>query len=320
MKKRKIYFIAILILFVIFGFGLYKSKLFAGTSENVIGWLWGGSDNGAGNSTGLGWVSMNNTTSGGATSYGVNIPVADGAVTGYAWSENIGWISFNNGDLIGCPDGNCSAQRINNKITGWARIMSIPQAGVNAGGWTGYIKLSGTGYGITINPDNTLSGYSWSDELGWIDFSRAFVTTPKTIEANLTASPPSGSAPLTVDFTATVVPEGTTASGNITYDLDCANDGGSYEDTYTTGETSHTFIDKCTYNTSSTASVKVTREGVSVTSPTGILINFCGDSSKTGSEECDEGANNGACPKTCSATCTVNNCGSSRPWREVSPN
>jgi hypothetical protein len=123
-----------------------------------------------------------------------------------------------------------------------------------------------------------------------------------------------------VDLTATVKPEETTASGNITYELDCTNDG-SYEETYTTGETSHTFTDNYTYTISSIASVKVTREGVSVTPITGISISFCGNGSKTGSEECDEGAaDNGACPKTCSATCTVNNCVSSRPWREVSPN
>ena len=34
----------------------------------------------------------------------------------------------------------------------------------------------------------------------------------------------------------------------------------------------------------------------------------CGNGIKEGSEQCDNGGNNGACPKTCSASCTTNNC------------
>ncbi len=34
----------------------------------------------------------------------------------------------------------------------------------------------------------------------------------------------------------------------------------------------------------------------------------CGNSIKEGTEQCDDGVNNGACPKTCSASCTSNSC------------
>jgi hypothetical protein len=45
-------------------------KVSAGTDENSSGWLWGGSDDGAGNPTGLGWISLNNNNGSGAVSYG----------------------------------------------------------------------------------------------------------------------------------------------------------------------------------------------------------------------------------------------------------
>ena len=137
---------------------------------NVTGWLWGGSDDGAGNNTGVGWISVNNTN------YGVSIPSSNGAVSGYAWSENIGWISFNSGDLAGCV-GASGARREGDFLKGWARIMSIPQAGANAGGWLGCISLSGSNYGVQISKMLGVGSgshtYAWSDELGWIDFGQA---------------------------------------------------------------------------------------------------------------------------------------------------
>ena len=36
---------------------------------------------------------------------------------------------------------------------------------------------------------------------------------------------------------------------------------------------------------------------------------LCGDGVVDAGETCDAGVNNGVCPKNCSATCTVNNCG-----------
>jgi len=35
----------------------------------------------------------------------------------------------------------------------------------------------------------------------------------------------------------------------------------------------------------------------------------CGDGNTGGTEQCDNGASNGACPATCSSSCTLNNCG-----------
>lgn len=160
------------------------SKTKAGIGNGGTGWLWGGSDDGAGNNTGLGWLSLNNTNTGGATDYGVNIPSADGNLSGYAWSSNSGWIDFAPAGPYPASPNN-SAMRVGNNLKGWARIVSLPQAGVNAGGWDGWIKLgSETGdpitYGITLNADGTITkgsntSYAWSKELGWIDFSKASI-------------------------------------------------------------------------------------------------------------------------------------------------
>jgi hypothetical protein len=154
------------------------SDLLAATTD-TSGWIWGGTDDGAGTPTGVGWISANNSNTGAFVTYALNIPQTDGSLSGYAWSENLGWISFNPGDLIGCPDGNCISARSSDTLVGWARILSIRDALLtgNSGGYQGWIHLNGVGYGIKINSDSTITkgattSYAWSDEFGWLDFSK----------------------------------------------------------------------------------------------------------------------------------------------------
>jgi hypothetical protein len=104
-------------------------------------------------------------------------------MNGYAWSENIGWVSFNESDLSGCPQGQCVAKRDGINIKGWARILGIKDAAAvgNSGGWQGWLSLSGPGYGLKLDTDNNKfqsGSYAWSDELGWVDFSRVTFTPP----------------------------------------------------------------------------------------------------------------------------------------------
>lgn len=172
-----------------------SGKLVLGSHTTVTGWLWSGtSDNalpgctapGAGtiNCGGAGWINLNHTNpppyTPGAISYGINIPLTDGLVTGEAWSSNLGWIDFaptGGWPTTGCGILSCptwSARREGNNLTGWARIVSIANAGTNAGAWDGWIKLSGPSYGVQINTavtPNTVIGYGWSNELGWINFN-----------------------------------------------------------------------------------------------------------------------------------------------------
>ncbi|MBP5993498.1 MAG: hypothetical protein KA731_01180 [Candidatus Moranbacteria bacterium] len=180
-------------LLLVAGFVVGVQVIKAGNSQNTIGWLWGGMNATSGGNTSLGWVSMNSRDcdadgngtvdvagcpAGAIPDYGVNVPLSDGAVRGYGWSENYGWLSFNAADVAGCPVGGCSAQRVGNALTGWARVLSIRDAAANSGGWSGYVSLdsgttgSGVPYGVTV-AGNIISGYAWSDELGWIDFGRA---------------------------------------------------------------------------------------------------------------------------------------------------
>ncbi len=178
------------------------SAIRAGVGENLAGWAWGGNDdsNATGKgviASGLGWLSMNNTNAGGGVSYGVNVPLADGDLTGTAYSENLGYIAFDNsgGYLAGCPDGNCVAKRVGNSLQGWARFVEIAKASAigNSGGWSGWIKLNGLSYGVTIGSDGKLSGSAWSDELGWISFSGlsygATIAMPIVPTVSITANP-----------------------------------------------------------------------------------------------------------------------------------
>lgn len=213
--------LSIFIIACMFAFGAaVKTK--AGTDDSARGWIWGGSDDGNMTGagiipTGVGWISMNcidresetsKTCVGEVTDsslqlwdYGVNIPDGNGNLSGYGWSENLGWISFQ--DSAGClSGGDCNARRDGNNLKGWARIMSISQAGINAGGWQGWISLNsencdsdGNGwldvacggtndnlsgavsdYGVSIDGNtDKLSGFAWSDELGWLDFENVSI-------------------------------------------------------------------------------------------------------------------------------------------------
>jgi len=173
-KGRKLFFTLALFLLVFAAASVVKIQ--AGTEHSASGWMWGGGTGvfGDGTNTNVGWISVNSVNQGGAVNYGLNIPDGNGDLTGYVWSENIGWISFNAADASGCPDSNCKASRVTgNNLKGWARILSIKDAlaAGNSGGWQGWISLSGPQYSVKID-GNSLSGYAWSDELGWIDFSR----------------------------------------------------------------------------------------------------------------------------------------------------
>lgn len=179
-----------------------------------------------GNESGYGWISINSLNcdaddngvfdnpncSGGVVKYGVNIPSDNGSmspVTGYAWSENLGWINFGSSCPPGSTDPNCTPPpgcrdgvfRDGNQLVGCARIVSIARAAAvgNSGGWQGWIKMSGPGYGVTISGNSILGCNSinkscaWNGEdvgaggniangLGWFDFSNLAFVPPKRLK------------------------------------------------------------------------------------------------------------------------------------------
>lgn len=76
-------------------------------------------------------------------------------VTGFAWSENTGLISFNSANCDTDNDGK------SNGGTG------CPASGTTM-----------SSYGVNIASDGKLSGYAWSENIGWITFNRDNANTP----------------------------------------------------------------------------------------------------------------------------------------------
>lgn len=143
--------------------------------HNLEGWAW---------SETIGWISFSCKNQNPNIDYGVDFDSISGLLSGYAWSEHLGWISFNQSDLAGCPSGACEARLASGNLNGWARVYrAIVGGGQTLGGFEGWIKLSGTGYGVTLentipDPDEFL-GWVWGGDsndineavTGWISFN-----------------------------------------------------------------------------------------------------------------------------------------------------
>lgn len=135
-------------------------------------------------SSNIGWIAM----SGAAHNVTVN---TDGTLSGYAWSSNIGWIRF--GGLSGFPTGGGTVAQnanlvetapgsLNYELRGWARACAGAAnvascsggAHPDAGGWDGWIALSGTDHGISLSAVGAATNsYAWGGTvIGWVDFSR----------------------------------------------------------------------------------------------------------------------------------------------------
>lgn len=241
-RSKLIFFILSLVIVTgVFAADLNRDEVRAGVSHNMSGYAWGDT---------VGWISFNctDTSSCNTVDYGVGINESSGNLFGYAWSPNIGWITFNQNELSGCPSSPCRARLINNALTGWGRALSSQDQ--ESGGWDGWISLSGTNYGVTLN-GSTFSGYAWGSAIvGWINFNTQYNGVTKgTLTASLTPSDinVSSGQPVTLTWTSTLATEcssnnfstGGATSGNIVvypnsttnYKLTCSNDFDSVDDT-----------------------------------------------------------------------------------------
>ena len=131
-----------------------------GGTGNVFGYAW---------SENLGWISHNGADTGASGAYGVNID-SNGLLTGYAWSENYGWIDYNPaGPYPTSPSHSAQITPCTTQFSGWIKILSL--------GDEGWVSLGDNGngsvpYGVGLNPSNlNLTGYGWSEKLGWIDYN-----------------------------------------------------------------------------------------------------------------------------------------------------
>lgn len=155
----------------------------------------------------IGWISMNcsnpipsfpngTCASDDGYDYSVVIDTDTNLVTGHAWSPNVGWIQF--GGLSSFPTVGTATVNDDVKVvgtvsmtsnfsfTGWARACAATDNGdcssmttdVNAGGWDGWISMSGSygagSYGVVFqNGTATEDSFAWGGPItmGWIDFS-----------------------------------------------------------------------------------------------------------------------------------------------------
>lgn len=76
-------------------------------------------------------------------------------MSGYAWSDDFGWLDF--GETAENPDGPVLADR-HGILSGNARLLQ-----------GGLVQFAEHGASVKIE-NGVMSGYAWSDDLGWIDF------------------------------------------------------------------------------------------------------------------------------------------------------
>lgn len=93
---------------------------------------------------------------------------------GYVWSEDIGWIAFGSGDDN--PSGPVHVDQVSGKITGLAVAMST-------GGVVNF-DVSPYGSNVIINTEGVFSGFAWSEDIGWINFTGVNVSGISFVSPN----------------------------------------------------------------------------------------------------------------------------------------
>ncbi|OQB05294.1 MAG: Fibronectin type III domain protein [bacterium ADurb.Bin212] len=80
--------------------------------------------------------------------------------TGYAWSEDLGWVAFGSQDN---SDGPVAVDQVSGKVSGKAKVLSTGSL----------INFNSSPYNssVTISINGDFSGYAWSEDLGWVNFS-----------------------------------------------------------------------------------------------------------------------------------------------------
>jgi len=224
--------------------GVEEVQAQSGT-ERLTGWMWSGAyewctEAGPDDvcygeeiaNTGLGWVSLNCENHGcDESEYGVEVEIDSGDISGYAWASGYGWISFNEtGDG---PDGSdADMWVVNDRIVGWAKVLSMGDEGWIKFGEEGDDILPGVNYdegdiedegwawhanddGNSIDPDQR--GFGW---LQFIDAEGPVLEVVPPV-VDLVAEPDFSASAFSPDLIATVL-EG---NGPFEYSFKCDWDG-----------------------------------------------------------------------------------------------
>lgn len=103
------------------------------------------------------------------TGYNANVKLNNDTheFSGYAWSTDVGWVAFGF-DAVDNPDGPVTFNPTSGAVSGKARIISTGAA----------LDFNTAPYhsNVVIHSGGSFTGYAWSDDLGWLDFSG--VTAP----------------------------------------------------------------------------------------------------------------------------------------------
>lgn len=258
---KKLFIIIAVILF--FG-SIIKINASNNPGGDFTGWLWSGSYLNIGSLCGssqtdcgnAGWGSLSslNNYSGDTApppDYGIDFPAVSGAVNGRVWMSNLGWIDLNPAGPFPagvCNPGPCPANGVireaNNDLSGWARIAKIGDASSfqvdpnnpslvdNSGGYSGWIKMSGTasdGTNYKVYYDSStdsLLGNAWSPDIGWITFDGRGPSVPPVFSDAELVSGAIDTCPSGIDCGAslnTILWRGSTNSGFISFQIASSN-------------------------------------------------------------------------------------------------
>lgn len=102
-----------------------------------------------------------------ASPYSSNVVIDDTskAFDGYAWNPDLGWIAFGSTDN---PNGAVTVSSVTGVVSGKARILATgTDLDFNASPYHSNVVINGSG---------VFSGYAWSTDLGWVNFTGVTAT------------------------------------------------------------------------------------------------------------------------------------------------
>ncbi len=105
----------------------------------------------------------------------VVIDNTSGNFSGYAFADDVGWVAFGTVDNA---QGPVNLNLTTGAVTGKAKV-------INTGA---YIDFGGASNVVITVPAGVFSGYAWSDDMGWLNFSDTGVHTSTSLDT----TPPSG--------------------------------------------------------------------------------------------------------------------------------
>jgi hypothetical protein len=98
--------------------------------------------------------------------YNANVRVnwSTGDFSGYAFSEDVGWVAFGTDDNA---EGPVHVNPSTGVVTGKAKVISTGA----------FLDFTSYNSNVTVNTSNgVLSGYVWSEDVGWLNFGDSGVS------------------------------------------------------------------------------------------------------------------------------------------------